>query len=217
VDRERTHKVVVVARIEVTRKQQDALSRKLGDRHLAAVNKLVADRQHEQIAMPGDAAKVQILPDHGVAMQESNVDLFAPKLVQQVSGSLGHVCHVDSRKTKTVAPKKTRSPSTTPRRWVTDHELTDFTGARTADGISCSLYSRQHDSSLLEEEPPDAGELYEARRPVEKSDTQLALEALHLLTQGSLGQVFPICSMAKVPLLCDRNEVLQLTKLHDRP
>src|SRR6476619_2639688 len=147
-------------------------------------------------------------------MQESKVDPVEPTLGQQVSGDGGKVCHVDSRKAETVAPKKTRSPSTTPRRWVTDHELTDVTGAGTADRISCSLCSRQHDSSLLEEEPSDPGELYEARRPVEKLDTQLALEPLHLLTQGSLGQVFPICSMAKVPLLCDRNEVLQLTKLH---
>ena len=50
------------------------------------------------------------------------------------------------------------------------------------------------------------------RRPVEKSGTQLALEALHLRTQGSLGHVFPLCSTAKVPFLGDRNEVLTKPK-----
>ena len=97
---------------------------------------------------------------------------------------------------------------------MTDHELTEFPRARTAHRINRSLCSRQDDSRLAEKESTHLGELDQSRRAVEQSDTQLALEALHLLTQGSLSQVLTLCSMAEVPLLCDCNEVLQLTKLH---
>ena len=96
---------------------------------------------------------------------------------------------------------------------MTDHELTEFPRARTAHRINRSLCSRGR-FAPREKESTHLGELDQSRRAVEQSDTQLALEALHLLTQGSLSQVLTLCSMAEVPLLCDCNEVLQLTKLH---
>ena len=91
-------------------------------------------------------------------------------------------------------------PPRTPFGWREDTGRSPCSPGRRRSGRpGCSCQGRS---------PPHFG----LRRPVEKSGTQLALEALHLLTQGSLGHVFPLCSTAKVPFLGDRNEVLTKPK-----
>ena len=49
--RQRTDKFVVVAGVDLTWKQQEAFTRQPGNRHIAAVDELVAERQHEKVRM----------------------------------------------------------------------------------------------------------------------------------------------------------------------
>ena len=60
------------------------------------------------------------------------------------------------------------------------------------------------------------GQPHRAPRPIHQGLSQLALQALDLCADSGLSDVDPLCCPGEVGLLGDGDQILQLTKFHNK-
>lgn len=99
---------------------------------------------------------------------------------------------------------------------VADQELPRFSTRSAAGDFSRVLRLCERRSSLQEKGAPGVSELNAAVRPIEEPHAQVLFEPTDLLTEGRLCDVNALRGSTEVEFFRNRDEVPEVTKLHDR-
>jgi hypothetical protein len=96
----------------------------------------------------------------------------------------------------------------------TDCQLTHLPAGHAGGQVRRMGRLRQDDARFLYEHPAGFGELHLALRPVEQLHLQLVLQLAHLVAQGRLAQVKPLCGPPEVQRLGERDDIAEVAQFH---